>query len=268
MAESVVTFYEGTKAEYDSASKNANGIYFISDTKSIYKGNTKYGADVAIATGSTAGIVKPGSDFDIASDGTISLYTKIVINSISNNVNNVEKGTSVSSATITWKTNKTPSSLSLARGSETYSLAASDTSKVLSFSTPLTANTTFTLTAKDARSATATSSTYINFLNGKYYGKGTVTTADGVTDAFVQSMTKQLVSGRTGSFTVTANAGEYIYFAIPSAFGTPSFFVGGFEGGFDLLKSFSYTNSLGYKETYNVYKSTNAGLGATTVEVK
>lgn len=39
-----ITFYEGVQSGYDKlVSKDANGIYFISDTKSIYKGDTKYG---------------------------------------------------------------------------------------------------------------------------------------------------------------------------------------------------------------------------------
>ena len=46
------------------------------------------------------------------------------------------------------------------------------------------------------------------------------------------------------------------------------FFVGGFEGGFALEKTFDYTNPSGYTEAYDVYKSTNAGLGSTKVDVK
>lgn len=270
MAETSVTFYQGTQAEYDAAStKNANGIYFLSDTQSIYKGSVKYGGgDVAIATDKKAGIVKPGSDFDVAADGTISLYQKIDVTSFTNNVNTVEKGSSITKATLRWAINKTPSSLSLVKGADKYTVAASDTSKDLTFTEPLTANATFSLTATDTRNASDTATTSITFLNGKYYGVGTVTDAAKVNDAFVQGLTKQLVSGRTGDFIVTANAGQYIYFAIPTAFGTPAFFVGGFEGGFDLFKSFSYTNSLGYAETYDVYKSTNANLGNTTVTVK
>ena len=61
---------------------------------------------------------------------------------------------------------------------------------------------------------------------------------------------------------------RYIYYAIPHRLGTPVFFVGGFEGGFALEKTFDYQNPSGYTESYDVYKSTNAGLGSTTVTVK
>lgn len=269
MAQTKVTFYQGLQSEYDSAiTKDPNGIYFLSDSKAIYKGNVKYGSDVQYATSSAAGIVKPSSDFDVTADGTISLYKAIAVNSISNNVNTQEKGKSISSVTVSWTTNKMPTTLSLSNGSSTFAPAVTAKSQTITYATPLTSNATFTLTAKDARGATSSKSTYVTFLNGKYYGVGTVTAVSGVTNAFVQGLTKQLASSRTGSFTVTAAAGQYIYFAIPASFGTPSFFVGGFEGGFDLLSTFNYTNPSGFTESYNVYKSTNAGLGATTVEVK
>lgn len=266
-----ITFYEGTSAQFEAASpKDTNGIYFISDTQSIYKGDVKYGGggDVDIATSTSAGIVKPGSDFDIASDGTITLYKKIDITSFTNNVGNVEKGSQIESVTLQWAINKTPASQTLTKGSETYSVTPADRSKTIAFTPALTVNATFTITATDSRSASDSMNTSISFLNGAYYGIGTVTSPDQCDDTFVQGLTKVLTSNRARSFTVNAGAGQYIYYAIPSSFGTPSFFVGGFEGGFDLLRNFEYTNPSGFKESYNVYKSTNANLGSTTVEVK
>lgn len=133
---------------------------------------------------------------------------------------------------------------------------------------PLTATTTFTLTATDTRNAVASRQSTISFLNGKYYGVSNITDTSKMDAAFVKGFTKNLVSGRTGSWNVTANAGQYIYFAIPAIFGTPVFYVGGFEGGFSKVKTFDFQNSSGYTASYNIYKSTNAGLGATTVEVR
>ena len=42
MAESKIIFYEGTQEDYDNSSRDENGIYFITDTKAIYKGSVKY----------------------------------------------------------------------------------------------------------------------------------------------------------------------------------------------------------------------------------
>lgn len=269
---SKVTFYTGTQEQYNSLSAaDSNGIYFLSDTKSIYQGGTKYsGGGVEIATSTTAGIIKPGTDFDIDAEGTLSLYKPIDITSFSSNVSTQEKGKKVESVTLSWNWNKTPALQILKKGTESYSIAASDKTKTISFSGPaaLTTNTTFTLTAADARGARDSQSTTIQFLNGRYYGIGNITDPNLCNNTFIQGLTKTLASSRITSFTVTAGSGQYIYFAIPSSFGTPSFFVGGFEGGFNKFKTFSYTNSSNYAESYTVYKSTNSNLGTTTVEVK
>lgn len=270
-----ITFYEGVQSGYDKLPiKDANGIYFISDTKSIYKGEVKYGGG-DIATPSSAGIVKPSGDFDITSDGTISLYKPMAINSFSHNAGIQELGASLSSTTFSWGLNKNPSELSLTGGPQTSTLNKTQNGSVeVRFTAPLKATTTFTLTAKDSRGVqgisdgTTTHQTSIQFLNGKYYGVSNVNSADAINDAFVKGLTKNLVTGRTGSFTVNAAAGQYIYFAIPSFFGVPVFNVGGFDGGFNKIKTFNFTNASGHAENYDVYKSTNAGLGSTTVVVK
>jgi hypothetical protein len=50
--------------------------------------------------------------------------------------------------------------------------------------------------------------------------------------------------------------------------GACSFKVGGFDGGFDLVATLAYTNEYGHIEQYYIYRSANAGLGETSVEVK
>lgn len=66
---------------------------------------------------------------------------------------------------------------------------------------------------------------------------------------------------------VTATSNEYIYYAFPTRLGTPVFKVGGFEGGFNKVSTIYFTNSYNYVEKYDIYKSTNAGLGNTTVDI-
>lgn len=267
-----IKFYTGVQSEYDAlgAKIDPNGIYFISDSKSILKNNIKYGSgDVKVATSSAAGIIKPGGDFDITSDGTLSLYKAMAVNNFTNNSGTLELGSSVSNSTFSWDLNKVPSKLTITAGSQSSEVnKVQKGSGTLSFATPLKITTTFTLTATDARNATSSKQSTIYFLNGKYYGVSNITDTSKMDAAFVKGLTKKLVSGRTGSWTVTANAGQYIYFAIPSSFGTPVFYVGGFEGGFSKVKTFDFTNSSGYTVAYDIYKSTNAGLGATTVEVR
>lgn len=268
-----IKFYTGVQSEYDAlglSKIDPNGIYFLSDSKSIMKNNIKYGSgDVKVATASAAGIIKPGTDFDISSDGTLTLYKAMSVNSFSNNSGTLEIGSSLSSSTFSWNLSKQPSKLTITANSQSSDVDKTQSgSALISFTQPLTATTTFTLTATDARDAVASRQSTISFLNGKYYGVSNITDTSSMDSDFVKGFTKNLVSGRTGSWSVTANAGQYIYFAIPDTFGTPVFYVGGFEGGFSKVKTFDFQNSSGYTASYNIYKSTNAGLGTTTVEVR
>ena len=57
--------------------------------------------------------------------------------------------------------------------------------------------------------------------------------------------------------------GEYLYYCAPTSFGDCNFVYNNFVGGFSLVKeSISYTNAGGYVDTYNIYKSNQANLGA------
>lgn len=99
-----------------------------------------------------------------------------------------------------------------------------------------------------------------------YYGAAAAPSA--IDSGFIRGLAKTLRSSKLSSFTVTAGAGQYIYYCVPKRFGTCSFTVGGFDGGFDLAATVSFTNGSGYTEDYYVYRSTNAGLGNTTVGVR
>lgn len=191
------------------------------------------------------------------------LYVAIAITSFTSNIGNQEKGSIVNNVTLSWNYNKLPETLTL----NNESLDVSTKSKTLT-NQNITSNKTWTLKATDSRGASSQKNVSISFLNGVYYGVGNITDSSGITNEFIQGLTKVLASSRNRTFTANAGSGQYIYYALPVSMGTPIFFVGGFEGGFDLLHTFNYTNKLGYSENYNVYKSTNSGLGTTSVEVK
>jgi len=186
-------------------------------------------------------------------------YKAINITAFTNNVNTVEMGSTVSAITFNWSVNKKPTKLEF----DGESIDTTLTTKALTAQS-ITANKSFTLKATDEKGAVSTKTTGVTFMNGLYYGVGTVE-AEGVTNEFVQGLTKNLATGKGKTFTVNAASGQYIYYCIPARFGKPSFKVGGFEGGFELLKTFDYTNASGYTESYYVYRSSNASLGNTTV---
>ncbi|KAA8829345.1 hypothetical protein [Bifidobacterium tissieri] len=219
--------------------------------------------NVGVATPDKAGIIKPGDAFDVAEDGTLSLYSKIAVNTFTANPSQVERGVTVKDVTLAWSFNKTPKSVTLDKAAQDVASKGATLTGV-----NLTADKTWTLTATDARDASASRTVSLVFRDSRRWGVGADLAADAVDDAFVNGLTGELATGRAKTFTVNAAAGQYIYYAFPASWGTPRFFVGGFEGGFNLLKTFDHVNASGATVSYVVWKSTNSGLGNTSVEVK
>ena len=188
-------------------------------------------------------------------------YKKINIDSFTCSPSTAENGQTINTINLSWKTNTAPVSLML-NGS---ALPATQTSAKIT--DIITKNTTYTLIATDKKNNSHTRSAGISFLNGVYYGTYTKETDFTNLAAVMKTkFTKNLRSNKNMSFTVKAGANQYIYFACPSSFGTPTFYVGGFEGGFDKIGSFVFKNSYNYTTQYDIYVSTNDNLGSTTVQ--
>ena len=190
-------------------------------------------------------------------------YEEIEIKSFSNNLGSVEKGSSYDVVTLSWQLNKTPVNLSINGQDIDVELTSTR------YPIKITNNTIFTLRAIDEKSHAASKTTTVTYMNGLYFGSSSKKTIDEITSSFlINSLKKSLSQSYKKTFTVNASENQHIYFCYPTSMGTPSFYVGGFEGGFNLIGTFDFTNSYGYTEQYSVYISTNSGLGNTTVEVK
>ena len=124
-------------------------------------------------------------------------------------------------------------------------------------------NRTFKIEASDGKT-NISKTTSVSFYNGRYHGVSTDSYYD---SNFVMKLTKTLTNSRSNTFTVDCGPGQYIFFVMPIRFGTPTFSVGGFSGGFERVATLDFTNSFGYTEPYEVWKSENSGLGNTTVVV-
>ncbi|MBD3268463.1 hypothetical protein GF373_17485 [bacterium] len=123
----------------------------------------------------------------------------------------------------------------------------------------------FTLRATDGTDNDSDNNSYY-FYNRNYWGVSTKT--NGYTEADVEGFANNaLTNSRSRTINVTPTTGEYITYAYPSRLGNATFYVGGFEGGFEDPETVSITNASGYVEDYYVYRSTNSGLGATEVVV-
>lgn len=186
------------------------------------------------------------------------LYEAIQITSFSNNVGTVEMGSTVNTVVLNWATNKTPAVLTLDGEGIDKSLKTKTIENA-----NIKSNKTYTLKATDERDAEATKTTAISFLNGVYWG--VAEDKSSFDSAFILGLTKGLQGSKAKTFTVNAGVAQHIYYAIPSRYGTPSFKVGGFEGGFAKVATIEFTNASGYKENYDIWKSDNPGLGNTTV---
>ena len=192
------------------------------------------------------------------------MYEEITFTSFTNNVGTVELGSTVDSVTLSWETNKTPTTLTL-DGASIDVNAKSHIYSGLALKPTSVTTKTYTITATDDRNTEATKTTSFSFVNGVYYGA--INSGTTINNTVILGLSHKLQNSKSTSFTTTADDGQYIVYALPSRLGTPAFNVGGFDGGFHLETSLSFTNTSGYTETYNVYFSDNLSLGKTTVKV-
>lgn len=184
------------------------------------------------------------------------LYTPISISSFSITPDTAELGLVVSEVKLTWSYNKAIESQKL----NNVELETSIKSAIFN---DVSSNKTYTLWVTDGKT-NASRSASISFLNGRYYGSRI---EDTYNSEFILSLNKQLASSKNTTFTTNCADSQYIYFAIPTRFGEPTFSVGGFVGGFVKAATIDFTNYSGYTEKYNLYRSNNPSLGNTTVTV-
>ena len=176
-------------------------------------------------------------------------YKPVKINSFTASPTSCEMGSS-NTINLTWTLSKTAN----------LTINGTPVSGSSYTSTGVTANQTYTLAATDGETSDS-KSVSVSFANQIYYGAATNTDA-------VTSLSSKVLSNTKGrTITVNATSGNYIIYALPKRLGTVTFRVNGFDGGFSSPEEKNLTNASGYTEAYYVYKSTNAGLGNTTVVV-
>jgi hypothetical protein len=174
----------------------------------------------------------------------------IRISSFTASSTSYEKGASAT-VSLAWSLNKTATS-------ETINGAAvTGTSKEYS---NVTDSTTYTLNVSDGETNDSRTLS-VNFANRIYYGVAADLSSVNTLDSVLSDDIERRI-------TVTAGSGQYIVYAFPARLGSAVFYVDSFEGGFDAPVEQTITNSNGYSETYKVYKSTNANLGTTTVDIR
>ena len=106
----------------------------------------------------------------------------------------------------------------------------------------------------------------ITFKLASYYGVSENTPTN--SEEIISRFTRDLNFYKGSSVTITAQDNQYIYLMLPKSMGQVQFYVGGFEGGFQIVDpNFQFTKN-GVTNSYILYKSDNPGLGTTTINTK
>lgn len=249
---------KGSYLIYDGKLYQATEDIAIGDTLST----TGTGANIAQVTGGAMGEVADlRSDLKAHADTVDALSLFVNYNDIASFTLTpaaIEIGNATASVTLAWTFYATPASLTLNGVSKSVS---SSGETVTATDDGSTHQVTYTLATSIGSKTEA-----FHFYPNLYWGVSS--TAGSPTSAFVIGLaSKQLSGSKAKTFTVNAGSGQYIYFCSPVRYGQCSFKSGGFEGGFEAAQTVSVTNASGHTENYYVYRSTNPGLGSTTITV-
>lgn len=179
---------------------------------------------------------------------------------------NVEIGSTVTNVTFSWEFSRDPETVIFDNELQT---ATKTGSKSLPVNITLYApgNKQWTLKATHERSTELSKVAYLYFLNGVYYGVAAMPeTID--SDFIKKSLTRTLRSSKLTSFSANVTSDKYLWYCLPTRYGTCTFSLGVLPGGVSLVDTIQFTNDSGYEESYYVYRSDYAGLGNKTVSVK
>lgn len=193
-------------------------------------------------------------------------YTKIAINSMTATNSDNEIGATVTDTDVAWTLNKEPKTQKIKFSSEAEESLGIDARSKSYTGKSVQSNSIIKLTVTDERDAEVSRQVTIQFQPKVYYGVSEDPNA--LDSSVINALTGVLASSKARTFSANAGEGEYIVYIIPSSFGTPTFNVGGFDGGFKKTKTIEHTNASGYKQNYDIWQSVNLTLGQTSVTVK
>ena len=166
----------------------------------------------------------------------------------------------ITSVTFAWTFNKTPKTVTFNGG------AMPIDSKGTTLAVNVTSTTSWPLVVTDERDAQAKGSAGIKFLNGVYYGA--LDAGATINKDAINGMSKSLQSGITGTFKMTATAGQKLTFAAPVSYGEPTKFTsGGLDYTWDKVATFEHENQSGHKENYNVWQNSEVTVGTFSITV-
>ena len=179
-------------------------------------------------------------------------------------VDTYEIGSTVNEVVFNWSYNKD----GITSQTLTDCTLANETVRTATYSTPITSNKTFTLTASDS-SKSVSASKSISFKHYIYWGACAEPVGDYDSSFILNLASKRFSTNTKGSYSATLGSGEFLYVAYPSTWQQiNSWWVAGFEVTTEQIGTLAFTNSSGNTTTFRITRSTKSGLGSITAEVK
>ena len=188
------------------------------------------------------------------------LYIRPIVSSFKSNISLLQPlGTTIDSIIFTWKYNK-----EVILSQDIDGIPVENSLRTFVYTKPFNNTKTITLTGSDER-FTCYSDLVFTFCNYVYWGSSSSLDYN---QELIDGLYNILTTNRNRNISVTSNTNEYIYYCVPTRLSNGiTFSVGGFVGGFQLVKTLTYTNENGYSENFNIYRSDNHSLGFTNVTV-
>ena len=169
---------------------------------------------------------------------------------------NYEIGQKVTSIVFNWSYNKEIANQTLT------DCDVSDISvRSATYDTVLTTNKTFVLSCGDGQNS-ASSSKSFTFSSRVHSGSASIPAS--YNSEFILSLSGQLKSNKSGTYTVNVQDGQYFFIALPTTYNNSDILTGkvdGFTTEFGKVATIQHVNASGYESSYNIYKSTNHSLG-------
>lgn len=181
------------------------------------------------------------------------LYVPISVSYFNNNIGTVEIGTVVNSVYLNWAFNKSPSAISLDNG--IGNLPANTTQ--YTHTSTFNSDRVYYLSVSDGIGSNY-AATGIYFSHKRYWG---INAASSLNNSQILSLGSEFSYNKNKTFTQDGN-GEYIYYVYPSAWGFASFTVNGLPNTAWNLVVQNFTNSSGYTESFNVYRTNTVQNGS------
>ena len=169
-----------------------------------------------------------------------------------------EIGYTKTTTTLTWSWNKAIVSQSLNQGIGSLGVNV----RTYTYETPITANTTFTITGSDGTQSKS-ASTSVTFQPKRYWG---VSASTSLTDEQILALSQELSTSRVQTRTFNCSGGKYFYFVIRTEYCSGiKFKVGGLAFSDMIVTTRNVVNAQGYTASYNIYRVNNIQTGSAIV---